>query len=74
MEFDLNSSINLLNTPKIPRSRSSANKYQEVEKFEKKFDSNRKIKQKRTISESFNKNVIESNIQVHIRVIIFFYF
>lgn len=66
MEFDLNSSINLNNTPKIPRSRSSAQKSQNGGlKIEKRLDFNHDFK---NIFITPSKSNQESKIQVHIRV------
>ena len=66
MEFDLNSSINLNNTPKIPRSRSSAQKSKEGGfTIDKRLDFNQDIKNIVNTQTKINQ---ESKIQVHIRV------
>jgi len=66
MEFDLNSSINLSNSPKIPLSKSSAPKSQDdLLKIEKKLERSQQSKINFNTPSKINQ---ESKIQVHIRV------
>lgn len=67
MDNDLNSSINLKNTPKIPRSQTTERKPRD----EKLSQSIRNKSHNKSISKRIdilNKNSLDTNIQVHLRV------
>jgi hypothetical protein len=73
MDYDLNSSINLKTTLNIPRSISKTEKEKEKSILSIRKKSNKKSISnsitRRNSTEKVYKNSLDTNIQVHIRVI-----